>query len=92
MKILQKIALIEGSTLLILLFIAVPLKRIFQMPELVSIIGPIHGIAFIVYFIALTLFFFKNKLIAKNWILGIILAFIPFGSFIFERKVLNIKT
>jgi integral membrane protein len=39
--------LIEGTTLLVLLLIAVPLKHIGGIPQFVSVMGPLHGAAFI---------------------------------------------
>lgn len=40
---LRFIVLLEGASLIALLLIAVPLKRLAGIPEAVSIIGPIHG-------------------------------------------------
>ena len=50
---------VEGTTLLVLLLIAVPLKYGLDMPEFVSTMGPIHGLAFVFYFTqaAATVFF-----------------------------------
>lgn len=39
----------EGATLLALLLVAVPLKRLAGWPEAVSVVGPLHGAAFVVY-------------------------------------------
>lgn len=46
---LRVIAYLEGTTLIALMGIAVPLKRLAGMPELVSIVGPIHGACFLLY-------------------------------------------
>ncbi|MCX6217885.1 DUF3817 domain-containing protein [Spirosoma sp.] len=46
---LQVIGIAEGVSYLLLLFIAVPLKRLGGYPEAVQIIGPIHGLLFILY-------------------------------------------
>jgi integral membrane protein len=35
----------EGATLLLLLLVAVPLKRLAGWPEAVSLMGPLHGAA-----------------------------------------------
>ncbi len=86
---LRKAALVEGSTLILLVLIAVPLKRLMGMPEVVSIIGPIHGLAFLVYFGMLMLFLSRGFLTTKQWGIGFIAAFIPFGSFVFERRQLS---
>jgi integral membrane protein len=86
---LRKAALVEGSTLILLVLIAVPLKRLMGMPEVVSIVGPIHGLAFLVYLGMLILFLSRGILTAKQWGIGFIAALIPFGSFVFERRQLS---
>ena len=42
-------SLAEGLTLVLLVCIAVPLKRMAGMPEFVSALGPLHGGAFLIY-------------------------------------------
>lgn len=46
---LRQLALIEGLTLLVLILIAVPLKYAAHWPLAVRMVGPIHGLAFLVY-------------------------------------------
>lgn len=46
---LRLMSWLEGATLVLLVFVAVPLKRLADMPEMVSLLGPLHGGAFIVY-------------------------------------------
>ena len=46
---LRHLALLEGLTLLVLILVAVPLKYVAHWPLGVRIIGPIHGLAFLVY-------------------------------------------
>jgi integral membrane protein len=46
---LRHACLIEGATLLILLGVAVPLKYLAEQPMAVSVMGPAHGLAFLVY-------------------------------------------
>lgn len=85
------IALIEGTTLLLLLLVAIPLKYKMGIPMAVSIMGPIHGIAFMIYLSILGLAFLDNTLTAFKMLIGSVAAFIPFGSFIFERVMLQEK-
>jgi integral membrane protein len=54
---IRLIALLEGSTLLLLLFVALPLKYKLGIPMAVSVMGPIHGIAFMFYLSVLGLAF-----------------------------------
>ncbi len=90
-KMLRHAALVEGTTLVLLVLIAVPLKHLAGIPEFVSFMGPIHGVSFLVYLAMLTMFLTANRITITNWGIGLIAAFIPFGSFIFERKVLRQK-
>ena len=43
LRVLRVASIIEGATLLALILIAVPLKRMADLPLAVSIVGPIHG-------------------------------------------------
>lgn len=76
---LRIVALIEGATLLALLGIAVPLKHVAGYSLAVTVIGPIHGAAFLLYFWML----FKVAS-SEGWTPGeiarlAVTAFLPFG-------------
>ncbi len=86
---LKKMALVEGTTLLLLMFIAVPLKYKLGMPEAVYIMGRVHAAAFLLYLAMLIISFARKNLTLYHFVLGVIAAFIPFGSFVYERKILE---
>lgn len=46
---LRLVSIVEASTLLILLLVAVPLKHAFGYPFATRVMGPVHGAAFIAY-------------------------------------------
>ena len=46
---LEAASLVEGSTLILLLFVAVPLKHLGGWPAASSVLGPVHGLAFLFY-------------------------------------------
>lgn len=76
----------EGFSFLILLFLAMPLKYIFDYPQMVRGVGMVHGLLFIAYFLG-ALFLYKPM----NWNkkeLSIILgcSVIPFGPFYAEKQ------
>ncbi|WP_128895895.1 DUF3817 domain-containing protein [Longirhabdus pacifica] len=78
---------IEGMSFIILLFIAMPLKYIWDIPEAVSVVGSMHGVLFVIYMLAIALAFFTSKL-SFRWSFGAVLvAFIPFGYFIYDAKL-----
>jgi integral membrane protein len=46
---LRFLAMLEAITLVVLSFVAVPLKHLAASPLAVSVMGPIHGLAFLLY-------------------------------------------
>ena len=46
---MRVVSLIEGSTLLLLLLVAVPLKHLAGIFVATRIMGPVHGLAFLAY-------------------------------------------
>lgn len=81
-------ALLEGSSLLVLLFIAMPLKYYAQIPLAVKIIGPIHGLLFLIFIVLLFSHAAKRELNFVKTIAGFLASFIPFGTFLFKAKAL----
>ena len=78
---------IEGYSYLILLFIAMPLKYIFKIPELVRPVGSLHGFLFVSFIILLALMFFIVKLSFKKSVFSFLLSLVPFGTFFLKRLV-----
>lgn len=88
-KILRWAALFEGSSLLLLLGVAMPLKYYMGIPEAVKIIGPLHGILFLTFLVLLFSHTIKGELSFGKTITGFFASFIPFGTFIFKAKALK---
>ncbi|MGC1139154.1 DUF3817 domain-containing protein [Bacillus sp. B38] len=82
---LRTMGFIEGMSLLVLLFIAMPLKYCAHHPLAVTIAGSIHGGLFIIYLAVLAYAAFTVKWHVKWSAAGFIAAFIPFGNFIYDR-------
>lgn len=87
--ILRWAALFEGSSLLILLFIAMPLKYYAGIPEVVKIVGPVHGVLFLTFLVLLFSHAGKRELGLLKTLTGFLASFIPFGTFLFKAKVLG---
>lgn len=77
----------EGISLLVLLFIAMPLKYWFDMPGAVSIVGSIHGALFVTYCLIIAYVTLKTRWNLIWPILSVVVAFIPFGNFILDKKL-----
>jgi integral membrane protein len=85
----KMIGWLEGTSLLTLLFIAMPLKYIGHDPMPVRIVGSIHGGLFLLY-VGLACFLFdRDNWSRKELVTAWILSVVPFGTFIFERKYLR---
>ena len=84
--------LLEGSSLLILLFLAMPLKYFFGMPEAVSVVGSIHGFLFVSYCLMIAYMTFIVRWPFVYSVIAVIVAFIPFGNIFFDRKLDKIET
>jgi integral membrane protein len=78
---------VEGYSYLVLLFIAMPLKYIFNIPEFVRPVGSVHGVLFVAFMLLLALMFFKVKLSFKNSVFAFLLSLVPFGTFFLKRLV-----
>lgn len=87
---LRIIGYLEGISLLVLIFIAVPMKYYFNDPSLSKALGPIHGAIFLLFiFNTLSVGVEQNwKFKTTTW--KIILAcFVPFGTFYIDTKILK---
>lgn len=78
-------SILEASTLAILVFVAVPLKHAFGTPQVVSVMGPVHGLAFLFYIWMLIQSHFQIGWTGREWVRLILCAFIPLAGFINER-------
>lgn len=76
---------LEGTSFLLLLGIAMPLKYMLDIPEPVRYVGMAHGVLFIAYI--LTLIFAASKIKMPLWAIpaGVLGSFLPFGPFIFDH-------
>lgn len=87
---LRILGLLEGISLLILIFIAVPLKYVFDQPAGTKMLGPVHGALFLLFiFNALSVGVEQNWSF-KNTTWKVLLAcIIPFGTFYIDHKILS---
>ncbi|GAA5020486.1 putative membrane protein YdzA [Marivirga lumbricoides] len=91
---LRLFAFLEGISLIILVFIAVPLKYYFDNPSLSKNLGPIHGALFLLFVFNALRVGIEQQWKFKETTWKVLLAcFVPFGTFYVDYKILrNIKT
>ena len=87
---LRFVGLLEGISFLLLLFVAMPVKYVLDNPILVKYIGMGHGILFVLFLLVLFIVCEKQKWSIKIFILGVIASILPFGPFVFDRKIKNL--
>ena len=85
LKTLTIMGYLEGTSFLLLLGIAMPLKYMMDISEPVKYIGMAHGALFIGYILILILASTKIKM--PLWVIpaGVLGSFLPFGPFIFDH-------
>jgi integral membrane protein len=87
---LRIIGYLEGISLLVLVFVAVPMKYYFGNPNLSKSIGPIHGALFLLFlFNTLSVGVEQNWKFKKTTWRVILACFIPFGTFYIDSKILS---
>jgi integral membrane protein len=77
---LSVMTLLEGSSLLLLLLVAMPLKYMAGYPAAVSVVGMLHGSLFLWTITVLAATMWLRKLSGSHGVLVLIAALIPFGG------------
>ncbi len=82
----RKIALAEGVSFLVLLFIAMPMKYLASLPMAVTIVGGLHGILFIAFLIMVCEV--KNEFNKERaWVAkALIASVLPFGTIVMDKE------
>lgn len=83
------IGLAEGLSFLILLFIAMPLKYMYNMPATTKAVGAIHGILFVVYIFVVFAAHSELKWKFKKTAILLLASVIPFGTIYTDKKILK---
>lgn len=84
---MRAVSLLEGSTLVLLVLVAVPLKHLAGFPVATALMGPIHGMAFLLYVWMLIQTVSGGGWSRSETARMVIAAFIPFGAFVNERAL-----
>ena len=84
---LRLVALLEGSSFLVLLFIAMPLKYLAGLPLAVRIAGSVHGLLFMLFLAALYRAGRRRDWPLRRSLLAFVAAIVPFGTFVFDRSL-----
>ena len=73
---------VEGTTLVVLLFIAVPLKYWMGNPALVAVVGPVHGFTVVCYVVLAANAASGGGWTGREAMRVLVAAAVPFGPFV----------
>jgi integral membrane protein len=80
-------AYVVGVLLLVLVFVAMPLRYLADDKTLVAIVGPLHGFLFMVYLVTAFDLAVRAKWPFLRTLLVLLAGTVPVMSFVAERKV-----
>ena len=84
---LRTVGTIEGTSTLLLFFVAMPLKYLADKPMAVSIVGAIHGGLFLLYCAVLAHAMKVHERQIKWAIKFFVAALLPFGPFVVDKSL-----
>lgn len=83
------IALLEGISYILLLFVATPIKYIQGDEQYVRLLGMPHGVLFLAYIVLAIWLRPDYKWNQRSFIIVLLASIIPFGTFYVEKKFLK---
>jgi integral membrane protein len=86
-RVFRMIALAEGCSFLVLLCIAMPMKYFMGMPEVVRVVGAIHGGLFVLYVGLLAVIHFRHRWPFLFSVYAFVASIIPFGTFVLDKQL-----
>ena len=86
---LRLIGALEGTSFLVLLLVAMPLKYLAGQPQAVTVVGGAHGLLWILYLLALIHAAVQYKWPLGRLFAGFVASVLPLGPFIFDAKVVR---
>ena len=91
LSIFRIIALLEGVSYILLLFIATPIKYMADDPTYVRMLGMPHGLLFIAYIAIAVLLKPEQQWNKRTFLVILAASLIPFGTFYVDKKLLAKK-
>jgi integral membrane protein len=88
-KTFRIISFLEGLSYLLLLFIATPIKYMFENEIFVKILGMPHGLLFIAYLVLAMMLRYELEWKTKQFSIILLASIIPFGTFYIDKKYLR---
>ena len=81
------VAFLEGMSFVVLLFVAMPLKYMLDLPIAVRVVGSIHGLLFVIFVAALVRVAFERRWPLRRSAVAFVASCVPFGTFVLDRAL-----
>ena len=89
-KLLQSfrwVALLEGTSYVLLLGVAMPLKYWADLPAAVRVVGSLHGALFIAYGVCAGLLLMRRAWSFSRFAAAMAVSLVPLATFFFDRSI-----
>jgi integral membrane protein len=83
----RAVAFLEGVSFLLLLFIAMPLKYGFGMPQFVRVVGMAHGVLVFAYLYVLLMAALEHRWSVGKCATAFVSSLVPGGTFWFDARL-----
>ena len=84
---LRMLSLVEGLSLITLLLIAMPAKYYFAYVDSIWMVGMIHGVLWLCYFMVSLVISHKQNWSILFWLTTLFVSITPFACFFLDRKL-----
>ncbi|MQA30892.1 MAG: DUF3817 domain-containing protein [Luteitalea sp.] len=81
------VALLEGASFIVLLFVAMPMKYLAGMPLATRVAGSVHGLLFLLFLTALIRASVEYRWPVRRALAAFVSSILPFGTFVFDRSI-----
>lgn len=89
-KLLRIVGFLEGISFLLLLFVAMPMKYMFDNASMIPTMGMAHGVLFLLFLVVLLVACHVKKWPLTIFLMGLAASVLPFGPFVFDAKLKNL--
>jgi integral membrane protein len=87
LKSFRVLSLIEGTSLLLLLFAAMPARHYLGISDIVFYAGMTHGMLFLAYAVGSLIVSHQQKWSVGFWLMVFLASVVPFACFILDRRL-----
>lgn len=87
LRALRLVSALEGLSLVVLLFVAMPLKYGLGLAGAVRVAGGVHGVLFLAFCASLFRVVLEERWPLRRWATALGWALVPFGALVLDRRL-----